>query len=216
MLIGTEPKYCKLLKLRQSIVFYFCPYRWCPHVNLSPAYRQSPTTQSLHSPVPHHLTPPPKSPQPPSYLNTSPSQWGAKCSAPHTPWSHLSAPGRVDEKDTNDLLSLSFLTRPFCPSVIFFLSVFSSPTFRYSDIFDRERRVSDYWISTVVLVYSKQILVLPSLVLFSMSYITFILFVSGPGHPMKPHRISLTHCLVLRYDLHKKMKVFPMFLMLIL
>ena len=70
--------------------------------------------------------------------------------------------------------------------------------------------------SHIVLVYSKQILVLPSLVLFSMSYITFILFVSGPGHPMKPHRISLTHCLVLRYDLHKKMKVFPMFLMLIL
>jgi len=30
----------------------------------------------------------------------------------------------------------------------------------------------------------------------------------GPGHPMKPHRISLTHCLVLRYDLHKKMKLY--------
>ncbi|XP_067662888.1 histone deacetylase 3-like [Haliotis asinina] len=30
----------------------------------------------------------------------------------------------------------------------------------------------------------------------------------GPGHPMKPHRISLTHCLVLHYGLYKKMKVY--------
>ncbi|CAL1526164.1 unnamed protein product [Lymnaea stagnalis] len=30
----------------------------------------------------------------------------------------------------------------------------------------------------------------------------------GPGHPMKPHRISLTHSLVLRYGLHKKMKLY--------
>ncbi|KAK7489028.1 hypothetical protein BaRGS_00019689 [Batillaria attramentaria] len=30
----------------------------------------------------------------------------------------------------------------------------------------------------------------------------------GPGHPMKPHRIALTHSLVLHYGLHKKMKVY--------
>ena len=30
---------------------------------------------------------------------------------------------------------------------------------------------------------------------------------TGQGHPMKPHRISLTHSLVLHYGLHKKMKV---------
>ncbi|XP_076440850.1 histone deacetylase 3-like [Babylonia areolata] len=30
----------------------------------------------------------------------------------------------------------------------------------------------------------------------------------GQGHPMKPHRIALTHSLVLHYDLHKKMKVY--------
>ena len=30
----------------------------------------------------------------------------------------------------------------------------------------------------------------------------------GPGHPMKPHRLSVTHSLVLNYGLHKKMQVF--------
>ncbi|CAE1268285.1 HDAC3 [Acanthosepion pharaonis] len=30
----------------------------------------------------------------------------------------------------------------------------------------------------------------------------------GPSHPMKPHRIALTHCLVLNYGLYKKMKVY--------
>ena len=30
----------------------------------------------------------------------------------------------------------------------------------------------------------------------------------GPGHPMKPHRLSVTHSLVLNYNLHKKMQVF--------
>ena len=29
----------------------------------------------------------------------------------------------------------------------------------------------------------------------------------GQNHPMKPHRIALTHALVLHYDLHKKMQV---------
>ena len=29
----------------------------------------------------------------------------------------------------------------------------------------------------------------------------------GAGHPMKPARIALTHCLVLHYGLHKKMQV---------
>jgi histone deacetylase 3 len=29
----------------------------------------------------------------------------------------------------------------------------------------------------------------------------------GPGHPMKPHRLSVTHSLVLNYGLHKKMQV---------
>ena len=29
----------------------------------------------------------------------------------------------------------------------------------------------------------------------------------GPGHPMKPHRLSLTHSLVLNYGLYKKMEV---------
>ena len=29
----------------------------------------------------------------------------------------------------------------------------------------------------------------------------------GPNHPMKPHRIALTHSLVLNYDLHKQMQV---------
>lgn len=30
----------------------------------------------------------------------------------------------------------------------------------------------------------------------------------GAGHPMKPHRLSLTHNLVFAYDLHKKMDIF--------
>ncbi|MEQ2235096.1 Histone deacetylase 3, partial [Ilyodon furcidens] len=30
----------------------------------------------------------------------------------------------------------------------------------------------------------------------------------GAGHPMKPHRLSLTHSLVLHYGLYKKMMVF--------
>lgn len=29
----------------------------------------------------------------------------------------------------------------------------------------------------------------------------------GPSHPMKPHRLALTHALVSSYDLLKKMKV---------
>lgn len=30
----------------------------------------------------------------------------------------------------------------------------------------------------------------------------------GPGHPMKPHRLSVTHSLVLNYDLHHAMSVY--------
>jgi len=30
----------------------------------------------------------------------------------------------------------------------------------------------------------------------------------GPNHPMKPHRIALTHSLVLNYDLHKQMQIY--------
>ena len=30
----------------------------------------------------------------------------------------------------------------------------------------------------------------------------------GPGHPMKPHRLQITHNLVLSYNLYKKMEVF--------
>jgi len=30
----------------------------------------------------------------------------------------------------------------------------------------------------------------------------------GQLHPMKPHRLSVTHSLVLNYNLHKKMQVF--------
>mgnify|MGYP001098924839 FL=1 len=29
----------------------------------------------------------------------------------------------------------------------------------------------------------------------------------GEGHPMKPHRLALTHNLILNYGLHKHMKV---------
>ena len=31
---------------------------------------------------------------------------------------------------------------------------------------------------------------------------------SGQGHPMKPHRLALTHSLVLNYGLYKKMEVY--------
>ena len=37
--------------------------------------------------------------------------------------------------------------------------------------------------------------------------VSFNVLFTGQGHPMKPHRISLTHSLVLHYGLHKKMKV---------
>lgn len=30
----------------------------------------------------------------------------------------------------------------------------------------------------------------------------------GNNHPMKPHRIAMTHHLVLSYDLHKRMEVY--------
>jgi len=30
----------------------------------------------------------------------------------------------------------------------------------------------------------------------------------GPGHPMKPHRIRMTHALVMNYGLYKKMEIF--------
>ena len=30
----------------------------------------------------------------------------------------------------------------------------------------------------------------------------------GPGHPMKPHRLAVTHSLVFNYDLHNHMTVF--------
>ena len=32
----------------------------------------------------------------------------------------------------------------------------------------------------------------------------------GQLHPMKPHRIAVTHSLVLNYGLHKKMQVCPL------
>ena len=31
----------------------------------------------------------------------------------------------------------------------------------------------------------------------------------GPGHPMKPHRLQMTHNLILSYHLYKKMEVPP-------
>lgn len=34
-----------------------------------------------------------------------------------------------------------------------------------------------------------------------------VFFAPGAGHPMKPHRLSLTHSLVLHYGLYKKMMV---------
>ena len=30
----------------------------------------------------------------------------------------------------------------------------------------------------------------------------------GPNHPMKPHRLSMTHSLVLGYGLHEKMEIY--------
>jgi len=30
----------------------------------------------------------------------------------------------------------------------------------------------------------------------------------GPNHPMKPHRLCMTHHLVLSYGLHKKMEIY--------
>ena len=33
-------------------------------------------------------------------------------------------------------------------------------------------------------------------------------FYYGPGHPMKPHRLQMTHNLVLAYGLYKKMQCF--------
>ena len=33
-------------------------------------------------------------------------------------------------------------------------------------------------------------------------------FYYGAGHPMKPHRIRMTHNLVVNYGLYKKMEIF--------
>jgi histone deacetylase 1/2 len=33
-------------------------------------------------------------------------------------------------------------------------------------------------------------------------------FYYGPGHPMKPHRIRMTHTLLLNYGIYKHMQVF--------
>ena len=33
-------------------------------------------------------------------------------------------------------------------------------------------------------------------------------FYYGPGHPMKPHRLQMTHNLILSYQLYKKMEVY--------
>lgn len=30
----------------------------------------------------------------------------------------------------------------------------------------------------------------------------------GPGHPMKPHRLSVIHSLIMKYGLHKKMQIY--------
>ena len=38
-------------------------------------------------------------------------------------------------------------------------------------------------------------------------FLVFFFLPSGPHHPMKPHRLTLTHNLVFNYDLHKKMEV---------
>ena len=31
---------------------------------------------------------------------------------------------------------------------------------------------------------------------------------SGPGHPMKPHRMRMTHSLLLNYGLYRKMEIY--------
>ena len=36
----------------------------------------------------------------------------------------------------------------------------------------------------------------------------FQTFYFGQNHPMKPHRLAMTHHLVVGYDLHKQMEVF--------
>jgi len=36
-------------------------------------------------------------------------------------------------------------------------------------------------------------------------------YFTGTNHPMKPHRIAVTHNLVLSYGLYKKMKVLCIF-----
>lgn len=33
-------------------------------------------------------------------------------------------------------------------------------------------------------------------------------FYYGPGHPMKPHRVRMTHNLILNYGLYRKMKIY--------
>jgi len=38
-------------------------------------------------------------------------------------------------------------------------------------------------------------------------YVYYIVCLVGTNHPMKPHRIAVTHNLVLSYGLYKKMKV---------
>ena len=40
----------------------------------------------------------------------------------------------------------------------------------------------------------------------ALSIPTLALF-TGPGHPMKPQRLALTHSLVFHYDLNKSMQV---------
>ena len=30
----------------------------------------------------------------------------------------------------------------------------------------------------------------------------------GPNHPMKPHRLCMTHHLVMGYELHKKLEIY--------
>ncbi len=40
-----------------------------------------------------------------------------------------------------------------------------------------------------------------------MSIILFNIYFLGPSHPMKPHRLALTHSLILNYGLYKKMEV---------
>lgn len=44
-------------------------------------------------------------------------------------------------------------------------------------------------------------------------YVYICCIMTGPGHPMKPHRLSLTHSLVLNYGLYKKMEVLLLLLL---